>query len=41
MNSNREEEILERLPKWMQELFKIQEEIKKEKLNSKMDDNKK
>jgi len=34
VNSDRQEEILERLPKWMQELLKLEEEAKREKLES-------
>ena len=34
MNTERQEEILDRLPKWMRELIKMDEEAKKEKLES-------
>jgi len=34
MDAERQEEILDRLPKWARELLKIEEEIQKERLES-------
>jgi len=34
MDGERREEILDRLPKWMREIIKLDEEAKKEKLES-------